>query len=274
MARNRLTLKNGLSVSYTDEGQGLPLLLMHGYCGSAGYWDEVLPLLSARARVVAPDARGHGDTSAPEGTYGMELLAEDAVQLLDALNIDRAFVLGHSMGGYAALALAERDPDRLLGLGLLHSTTFADDEAGKANRDKAAERIAREGMQGHIETLIPKLFAPGNLEPMKEKVERAKSIGLHTPAEGGIGAALGMKERPDRRGVLEGLQVPILLLAGQHDNVIGEEKRFPVEGPNVTRRLLEGAGHMGMMERPEAFAQAILEYIGAAQGAGRDAADV
>ncbi|CAI6080373.1 alpha/beta fold hydrolase [Cohnella sp. JJ-181] len=274
MARNRLTLNNGLEVSCMEEGQGVPLLLLHGYCGSGGYWTDVLPLLSAHARVIAPDARGHGETAATEGTYAMELLAEDALQLLDALNIRQAFVLGHSMGGYAALALAERAPDRLLGLGLLHSTTYPDDDNGKANRDKVAERIASEGMRGHIADLVPKLFSPDNLEPMKAQVDRALAIGFDTSAAGGIGAALGMKARPDRRGVLESLEAPILLLAGESDRVIGPDKRFPVAGPNITHRLLEGAGHMGMMERPDAFAEAILDFVRQAEEREGGGADV
>ncbi|MDG0810864.1 alpha/beta fold hydrolase [Cohnella rhizosphaerae] len=155
-------------------------MLLHGYCGSAAYWDDLLPLLTAHARVVAPDARGHGETAATGGTYGMEQLAEDALQLLDALHIGQAFVLGHSMGGYAALALAERAPDRLLGLGLLHATTFADDENGKANRDKVAARIASEGMEGHIRDLVPKLFSPDNLARLQPQVDRALAIGFGT----------------------------------------------------------------------------------------------
>lgn len=273
MARNRLTLNNGLEVSYQDEGRGVPLVLLHGYCGSAAYWDDLLPLLTAHARVVAPDARGHGETAATGGTYGMEQLAEDALQLLDALHIGQAFVLGHSMGGYAALALAERAPDRLLGLGLLHATTFADDENGKANRDKVAARIASEGMEGHIRDLVPKLFSPDNLARLQPQVDRALAIGFGTSPEGGIGAALGMRARPDRRGVLEGLDAPILLLAGASDNVIGPDKRFPVSGPDVTHVLLEGAGHMGMMEQPAAFAEAILSFVSAA-GPKQGAADV
>lgn len=274
MAQGRLTLNNGLGVSYKDEGRGTPLLLLHGYCGSAAYWDDALPLLAARLRVVAPDARGHGESDAPAGVYTMEQMAEDAVQVLDALDISRAFVLGHSMGGYAALAFAERYPDRLLGLGLVHSTTFPDDDTGKANRDKVAARIAAEGMEGHIADLVPKLFAPDNLTPLQAQVARAKAIGLATSPQAGIGAALGMKERPDRRGVLERLEAPVLLLAGEADQVIAAEKRFPVAGPNVTQRLVEGAGHMSMMERPEAFAQAVVGFCEAAGEPGTGDAHV
>lgn len=254
-------LANSLQVAYTDEGQGTALLLLHGYCGSRRYWDDVLPALRAEFRVIAPDCRGHGETQATGGAYPMELLAEDASQLLEALHVKQAYVLGHSMGGYAALAFAERYPSQLLGIGLLHSTTFPDDDNGKAGRDKVAARVEAEGIEGHIDDLIPKLFAPEHRSSMPERVQRAREIGYGTSPLGAIGGALGMKERPDHRSALERANVPVLLLAGEHDGVIGPEKRFPVSGPSVTAELLPDAGHMGMMEDPEAFASAIIRYV-------------
>ena len=261
------TLKNSLQVAYTDEGEGTALLLLHGYCGSRHYWDDVLPLLRSEYRVIAPDARGHGETQATEGAYSMEQLAEDASLLLDALHVKQAFVLGHSMGGYTALAFAEKYPSQLLGLGLLHSTTYPDDENGKAGREKVAQRIEAEGIRGHIDDLIPKLFAPAHRTSMPDKLELARRIGYGTSPLGAIGGALGMKERPDRLSALEQARVPVLLLAGEADGVIGPEKRFPASGPNVKSVLLSGAGHMGMMEAPEAFADAILDFVRSSSGA-------
>ncbi|MCC3375804.1 alpha/beta fold hydrolase [Cohnella sp. REN36] len=267
MKSRQLTLANGLNVAFADEGQGAPVLLLHGYCGSRYYWEDVWAKLAPHGRLIAPDARGHGETAATEGAYPMEQLAEDAVQLLDALGIRQAYVLGHSMGGYTALAIAERFPDRLAGIGLLHSTTFPDDETGKANRDKVAMRVAEEGIKGHIADLIPKLFAPAHRDAMPGKVDRALEIGYATSPLGAIGGALGMKARPDRKRVLEETALPVLLLAGESDGVIGPEKRFPVDGPKVTRSLLAGAGHMGMYEAPEAFAESVIAYLKAAEGA-------
>ncbi|MBB6672568.1 alpha/beta fold hydrolase [Cohnella nanjingensis] len=271
MTAKHVTLANGLNVAYTEEGQGTPVLLLHGYCGSSAYWEEVWPLLVPHARLVAPDARGHGGTSATEGAYAMEQQAEDAVQLMDALGLRQAYVLGHSMGGYAALALAERYPERLLGFGLLHSTSYPDNETGKENREKVARRVAEEGVEGHVADLIPKLFAPAHLNTMPEKVERAKRIGYETSPLGAIGGALGMKDRPDRKVVLEKTALPVLLLAGESDGVIAPEKRFPVDRPNVTGTLLSGSGHMGMLEAPEAFAEAVLAYLQAAEENRADA---
>ncbi|CAM3968535.1 alpha/beta fold hydrolase [Cohnella lubricantis] len=265
-----VTLANSLQAACADEGAGTPVLLLHGYCGSRHYWDDVLPLLNAKFRIIAPDCRGHGETQATNGAYPMEQLAEDAVQLLDELGIPKAYVLGHSMGGYTALALAEKYPDRVLGLGLLHSTTFPDDENGKAGRDAAARRIALEGIKGHIDDLVPKLFAPEHRTSMRSKLSRATVIGYGTSPLGAIGGALGMKERPDRRSILEQFHKPVLLLAGEEDGVIAPEKRFPASGPNVTQVLLSGSGHMGMMEAPEAFANAIASFIETSEGRRND----
>ncbi|THF77507.1 alpha/beta fold hydrolase [Cohnella fermenti] len=256
-----ITGADGLRISYLEEGTGIPVVLLHGYCGDKHYFDEVIPLLAWRFRVIAPDCRGHGESGATEGAYPMELLAEDIIGLLDALGIGQAFVLGHSMGGYTALAFAEKQPDRLLGFGLLHSTTFPDDEAGKAGRDKAAKRVAEEGVKGHIDDLIPKLFAPEHRTSMPDKLKLAKSIGYGTSPEGAIGGALGMKERPDRLHVLQETQVHVLLLAGEADAVIAPEKRFPASGPLLTPITLAHSGHMGMLEKPLAFAQTIIEFV-------------
>ncbi|RUS47764.1 alpha/beta fold hydrolase [Cohnella sp. AR92] len=253
--------KDQLKISYADEGQGIPVVLLHGYCGDSRYFDEVIPLLAWRFRVIAPDCRGHGESGATEGAYSMDRLAQDVVDLLDELGIERAFVLGHSMGGYAALALAEKHPNRLLGFGLLHSTSYPDDEAGRAGREKVAKRVAEEGITGHINDLIPKLFAAEHRSTMPEKLDFAREIGYRTSPLGAIGGALGMKERPDRTSVLEQTAVPVLLLAGEADEVIGPAKRFPASGPLITQVTLPQSGHMGMLEKPLAFAQTIVEYV-------------
>jgi Predicted hydrolases or acyltransferases (alpha/beta hydrolase superfamily) len=250
-----------LKIAYSDEGQGIPVVLLHGYCGDRHYFDEAVPMLSWRFRVIAPDCRGHGESGATEGAYPMERLAKDVADLLDELKIERAFVFGHSMGGYAALAFAEKYPERLLGFGLLHSTTYPDDEAGKAGREKVAKRVAEEGIKGHIDDLIPKLFAPDHRTTMPEKLAFAREIGYRTSPQGAIGGALGMKDRPDRLHVLKEAQVPVLLLAGEADAVIAPEKRFPANGPHITPLTLAQAGHMGMLEKPLAFAQTIVEFV-------------
>jgi pimeloyl-ACP methyl ester carboxylesterase len=256
-----IKLSNGRTIAYSEAGSGQPIVVLHGYCGSHRYWDEVVPLLASRGRVIAPDLRGHGESSAGEGIYSMEALADDIAALLDALEIPKANLFGHSLGGYAALAFAEKYEERLAAFGLVHSTTYPDSEPAQANRLKAVDTIRTEGVAAFVEGLIPKLFAPDHKASMPEKLQKAVDIGLETSPDGAIGCALGMRERPDRTAVLEGLKVPVLLLAGELDEVIPPEKRFPVTKDNVAQILLNNVAHMGMVEDPKAFADAINLFL-------------
>ncbi|MCD9025998.1 alpha/beta fold hydrolase [Cohnella silvisoli] len=257
----KVKLSTGTTIAYEEAGSGHPIVLLHGYCGSHRYWDEAMPLLAAQGRVIAPDLRGHGASSASEGVYTMEQLADDLAALLDELKLSRVNLIGHSLGGYIALAFADKYPERLLALGLAHSTSFPDGEAAQANRLKAADTIRTKGIAAFVDDLIPKLFADSSRTDKPELLRKAKEIGYETSADGAVGCALGMRERPDRGYVLEKLDLPILLLAGQLDGVIPPEKRFPVSKINVTAITLEGVAHMGMMEDPQAFAGAIGTFL-------------
>jgi len=258
---NKVKLANGATIAYKEAGAGQPIVMLHGYCGSHRYWDEVLPLLSPYGRVIVPDMRGHGESSASEGTYSMEQLADDTAALLDELKLPQVSLWGHSLGGYAALAFADKYPERLNSFGLVHSTTYPDNEAAQANRLKAVETIRTQGIIPFIDGLIPKLFTPEHRVSMSELLVKAIHIGYGTSVEGAVGCALGMRERADRMAVLERLQVPILLLAGELDEVIPPDKRFPITKDNITAVTLEGVAHMGMLEAPEDFASAIRTFL-------------
>ncbi|WP_372636575.1 alpha/beta fold hydrolase [Cohnella sp.] len=260
---NKKQLSTGIAVAYEEAGAGEPLVLLHGFCGSRGYWEKTLPHLAEFGRVIAPDLRGHGnsDAAGAEDRYAMEELADDVAALMDELKLTKISLFGHSLGGYAALAFAEKYPERLSTLGLVHSTAFPDTEQAKENRLKAVEAIRSQGVASFVDGLVPKLFAPNHRESRPELVAKAKEIGYGTSAEGAMGCALGMRARPDRVSVLERLNLPILLLAGQSDEVVPPEKRFPVSGDNVTAITLEGVGHMGMMEDPRATAARIGEFL-------------
>lgn len=261
MYMEKIQLKSGTTVAYREAGSGQTILILHGFCGSSRYWEEVLPLLAAYGRVIAPDLRGHGQSSAGEGAYSMESLADDVADLMDALGVTKAHLIGHSLGGYTALAFAERHHGRLLSLGLAHSTSYPDTEAAQANRLKAVETIRTQGVAAFVEGLVPKLFSPEHRDKENAQLRKAIEIGYETSADGAVGCALGMKERPDRVEMLKDGNLPILLLAGEFDEVIPPEKRFPVTGDRVTAVTLPGVGHMGMMESPENFAYAIGAFL-------------
>ncbi len=251
---------NGLRMAYREKGQGQAVVLLHGFCGSSAYWDKLLPLLPESSRLIVPDLRGHGDSGAPDGVYSMETLADDIAQLVQQLGLGKAILLGHSLGGYAALAVAEHYPELLAGFGLIHSTAFPDSEEAKQGRLKSQETIKEKGLPVFIDGLIPKLFAPAHLQSMPDEVQEAVRIGYGTSPEGAVNTLEGMRLRPDRNRVLETARVPVLLVAGKHDQIVPVERTFTVSGDRFTQCLIEDAGHMSMMESPQKLADAISSF--------------
>lgn len=252
---------NRVNLSCLEQGSGETIVLLHGFCGSSAYWREVIPQLAQHFHVIAPDLRGHGDSDAPAGTYSMELFADEIAALLHQLAIAKATLVGHSLGGYIALAFAEKHADKLNAFSLVHSTAYPDDEKGKEGREKAIESIEQNGMEPFIRGLVPKLFAPAHLTAMPEKVELAKRIGLDANPQGAINTLRGMKERPDRNQVIKLSNVPVLLVAGSEDQIIPVEKTFFVDGPHIDKVLLPQAGHMSLYEAPDKLCEAILTFM-------------
>ncbi|MDK8183175.1 alpha/beta fold hydrolase [Paenibacillus sp. UMB4589-SE434] len=259
MAKIQLTDRFHMEVK--EQGAGVPIVLLHGYCGSSDYWHSVVPLLSERYHVITPDLRGHGKTQAPNGAYTIEQMADDILQMADKLHLDRFILLGHSLGGYIALSFAQRFSERLLGFGLIHSTGYADSDEARQGRLKAVEDIQAHGIVPFIDQLIPSLFNPNRLEQLEDEVRLAKAIGYHTPPQGAIGAALAMREREDRTAVMAATKLPLLLVAGRMDQKVRPERLFTTEGSNVTQAVIETAGHMGMMETPEEVNEIVSSFV-------------
>ncbi|WP_223067794.1 alpha/beta fold hydrolase [Paenibacillus caui] len=251
---------NGIKMAYEDQGAGEVIVLLHGFCGSSAYWDWILPILSKHYRCIAPDLRGHGSTDAPLGAYTIEQMADDVALLLDSLGIERCILLGHSMGGYVTLSLAQRYPSKLNGFGLIHSTAYPDSEEAKEKRLKAVAAV-QSGISDFIDGLVPGLFSAENAASMTEAVNLARQIGYRTPPQGAAGASLAMRERVDRRDVLSTSPLPVLLVAGEQDNVVPIERTFTADGSNVTKSVIKGAGHMSMYEAPEQLAAVIEDFV-------------
>lgn len=260
MSLHQIELTN-LSLSYQDRGEGEVVVLLHGFCGSHAYWDEVMPVLSKKNRVIVLDLPGHGDSTFPKGNYQLEYMADTLKELLDKLGIEKVTLFGHSLGGYITLAFAEKYEERLLGFSLIHSTAHADSEEAKDSRDASIEKVQKEGITEFIDGLIPKLFAEENIETNAAEIQKTKEIGYGTSEEGAIGMLQAMKERPDRNHVLNNSSLPALLIAGDKDQVIPPEKTFSVRKNTISQALIKGAGHMSMMEKPEALLSEIQHFL-------------
>lgn len=260
MARNQIELSN-LTLAYEDHGKGEAIVLLHGFCGSHEYWDKVIPALSEKKRVIVPDLPGHGESTFPKGNYEIEYMADTLNELLDVLNLDKVTLFGHSLGGYITLAFAEKYEERLNGFSLIHSTAHPDSEEAKEGRDASIEKVKSEGVPALIEGLIPKLFAPDNLDTLAEDVEKVKEIGKETSEEGAIGMLNAMKNRPDRNHVIKNSKLPALLIAGEKDQVIPPEKTFSVHKETISQALIKGAGHMSMIEKPDLLLTEMQQFL-------------
>jgi len=214
---------------YLESGRGLPVVLLHGFPLSGEIWQPQLKTLSERYRVIVPDLRGHGQTPAPQGVYRMDHLARDVFALLDALAIEQAVIMGHSMGGYVALAAWQQAPERFLGLGLVASQAAADTEEGRQNRYKLADKVAAEGSQALADVMVPKLFAP-NLAGEAPCKGLARQLILAMHPNGIIGSLKGMALRPDSGPLLPTISVPTLIVAGRQDQIIAPAKAEAMAG--------------------------------------------
>lgn len=248
------------NICYSDQGKGEVIVLLHGFCGSAKYWEQVIPFLSDSYRVIAPDLRGHGASDAPVGPYSIEQMADDVLSLLNKLEIPECLMLGHSLGGYITLSFAQRYASRLKGFGLIHSTGYPDSEEAREKRLKSISTIQNDGVTAFVEGFVPGLFAKATAEESPQLLERTKEIGYKTPPQGATGTLLAMRERPDRRDVISATPLPVLLVAGEEDALIPAERTFTSSKPNVTQAMISGAGHMSLFEAPERLSEIIKDF--------------
>jgi len=238
------------SLAYTDSGAGIPLVLIHGFCESKSIWQEFESELFSHFRVISLDLPGFGESPQLPLTT-IETFADAVNGLLLELSIKKCVLVGHSLGGYVSLAFGEKYPDKLLGLGLFHSTAFADPEEKKQNRNKTIEFLKVNGVPAFIEPFVPGLFYPKYRKNHATAIHKLIEIGLGTSALSIIATTEAMRDRIDRTSVLKSLDVPVLFIVGKNDNAVPlESSLLQISLAKTTHVLiLDETAHMGMFER-------------------------
>ncbi len=255
----------GTAIRIADTQKGdRTVVLLHGYLENLNVWDELTGLLQPLVRVVAVDLPGHGISEVRGPVHTMEFLADVVREALIELGVAKCTVVGHSMGGYVALALAERHPEILDGLVLFSSTPNADSPSKREDREREIAIVEHGKKELLSRTLPGKGFTPQNRTRFADEIEDLAELVMLTEDEGITALLRGMAERPDRGEVLRTLPVPQLFILGRHDEYITPEIAADMIARQPQARVvwLEGSGHNGFIEEPRASAEAILEFIG------------
>lgn len=251
-------------LEYSDRGRGEAVVLLPPFPFDRRYWSANVPaLVAAGFRAVSVDYPGFGaagSASAPQaGHLSIAGIAASVAALLDRLGIDRATLLGVSMGGYVAFAFAASYPDRLRALILADTRAAADSPAARQGRAQALETIASSGVDVYLEQSLPRLLAPGAPPPLVAAL-RALAVDDAAAVVAGIAA---LRDRPDRTAEAGRIGCPTLLLAGERDQIVppAELGALAERIPGARFIELSGAGHLANLEARETFDRHVLDFL-------------
>lgn len=249
-----------IPVFFTDDGKGEVIVLLHGFLESSSMWKDLAPELAKKHRVIAMDLLGHGQTGCLGYIHTMELMAEVVEAVLNHLKIETFTVIGHSMGGYVALALAENTTKNIHGLCLMNSTAQPDSDERKANRDRAIAAV-KQNHRAFVCMSVSNLFAPDNRELFTTEIEHTKLEALKTPLQGIIAALEGMKIRKVRTQVLRQSAFNKLLVIGKKDPVLEYQTLLNHAQETGVDVVEFPDGHMSHIENTKELTYKLLQFI-------------
>jgi pimeloyl-ACP methyl ester carboxylesterase len=252
---------NGARLHIREQGSGAVALFIHGFPLDSTMWIDQLDALSDLRRCIAPDLRGFGRSSPVTGDpLTMEELADDMASILDLVSEEQADVIGLSMGGYVAMAFAERHPQRLRSLALIDTRSGADSAQGKASRDAMAAHLVQEGRTAIADAMQAGLLGPD--APIKVQA-RLRSMVEGCPYETIVAALGGMRDRPDRTAGLASIAVPTAVIVGEQDGVTppAESELMAAELSNCSLTVVPDSGHLTSIEQPVAVNVALRQLL-------------
>ena len=251
------------ALAYDDYGSGFPLVLIHGHPFNRSMWRQQLEEFQANYRVIAPDLRGYGASHVIPGKTLLSDFAQDIVTLLDKLMVKQCVLCGLSLGGQIVLECYRQFPERIRGLVLADTFATLDTPEIKQNRYRTAERLLREGMGAYSVEVLPKMMAPANIAASPDTANHVLDMMKSSSPEGAAAALIGRAERQDYTGLLGTIAVPTLIFVGSLDEFtpVSDAKFMHDRIPHSELLVIEGAGHMTNVERPQEFNAALAAFL-------------
>lgn len=250
----------GIEIFYKDQGKGSAIVLLHGFLEDSSMWNDLTLELSKKNRVITIDLLGHGKTGCLGYVHKMEDMANAVYSVLKHLKLRKYIFIGHSMGGYVALAFAKLYPKSIKGLCLLNSTYEEDSIERKQLRARANKMV-----QSNYENMVRMSFA--NLFSSKSKLKHAKAyecalkIALQTPVQGYMSANEGMRLREDSSVYFAKASFRKIVLLGKKDTILSTEKVLLFTNKHKIETHVFSEGHMSHIENKEMTTLQLLSFV-------------
>ena len=257
--QNSIVYKN-TKISFSSTGTGTAVVLLHGFLENSSMWKSLTEVLSKRNRVICIDLLGHGNSECIGYVHSMELFAETIEAVLKHLKIRKCVLVGHSLGGYVALAFAQKNPEKIKGLCLMNSTSNEDSEERKDLRTRA-NKMVQNNFESMLKMSVSNLFHQESLSTFKEEIEAIKTAALQTSLQGYIAAQEGMKLPPNRTQFLSESCFKKLIIIGEKDPVLDFETSLKEAKNTNSDFVVFPDGHMSHIENREALIEVLKKFV-------------
>jgi pimeloyl-ACP methyl ester carboxylesterase len=246
-------------IYFKDEGNGFPVLLIHGFCETHEIWNSFSKKLSAEYRLLSVDLPGFGKSPLLKTPFSIEEVATKVLEWLHSIQLSQCAVIGHSLGGYVMLSMLDQQPPLLSSACLFHSTAFADSDEKKLSRNKVIEFVSTHGVAPFIESFIPPLF----YNQSNPRIPDVVDLALGTKQETLISYVGAMRDRPDLTEVLRKFKGPILFVSGEKDGVVSPEsmEKQSQMALRPVLHVLPEVAHMGMFESEQVVLNQIRDFL-------------
>jgi pimeloyl-ACP methyl ester carboxylesterase len=249
-------------IHYKIIGRGEPLILLHGYLTDSRIWWKMIPLLKDKFQLIVPDLPGHGKSKTSGPVNSMDFLGEVVYILCLTLGFKTVKIAGHSMGGYVALAFAEKHAEMLESLYLINSHPAADNMAKVLSRSREAEIIESGKKHFLFASFAVKNFYSENRKCLNEVIKEMIRISLEQPDLGILADLAGMMARPDRGKVINHTRFPVCIITGEYDETTPPEAYDTIQGKNLVIYRINNCGHLCILEKPSETARIIEQVSG------------